>query len=87
MQPRSSMALQGNQLAQDWGKPAWKSAAEVVPAAAAVDDGGVVAVVAAVVPAVSSSIGLHQSIGGQRKSAELESPLYKFPNRVVVAEA
>jgi hypothetical protein len=79
------MALPGNQLAQDWGKPAWKSAAEVVPAAA-VDDGGVVAV-AAVVPAVSSSIGLHQSIGGQRKSAELESPLYKFPNRVVVAEA
>jgi hypothetical protein len=84
------MALPGNQLAQDWGKPAWKSAAEVVPAAA-VDDGGVVAVVvaaaAAVVPAVSSSIGLHQSIDGQRKSAELESPLYKFPNRVVVAEA
>lgn len=78
------MALQGNQLAQDSDKSAWKSAAEVVPAA--VDDGGVVAV-AAVVPAVSSLTGLHQSIGGRRKSAELESPLCKFPNRVVVAEA
>ena len=62
-QPRSSMALQGNQLAQDWDKLAWESAAEVVaPAvvAAAVDDGGGVA--AAAVPAVSFSIALLQWI-------------------------
>ena len=85
-QPRSSMALQGNQLAQDWDKLAWESAAEVAPAAIVVDDGGVV-VAAAAVPAVSFSIALLQSINERMRLEESENLLCKFPSQVVVADA
>ena len=85
------MALQGNQLAQDWDKLAWESAAEVAPAVAAavvVDDGGVVVVAAAAaVPAVSFSIALLQSINERMRLEESENLLFKFPSRVVAAEA
>jgi hypothetical protein len=84
------MALQGNQLAQDWDKLAWESAAEVAPAVAAavvVDDGGVVVAAAAVVPAVSFSIALLQSINERMRLEESENLLCKFPSQVVAAEA
>lgn len=86
-QPRSSMALLGNQLAQDWDKSAWESAAAEVAPVVVVDDDGVAVVAAAAVPVSSSLIALHQSISERMRLEELESPLCKFPSRGVVAEA
>jgi hypothetical protein len=76
------MALQGNQLAQNWDKLAWESAAvEVAPAAVAV------VIAAAAVPAVSFSIALLRSINERVRLEESENLLFKFPSRVVAAEA